>query len=177
MKFRYFVQGVFILVLTVFVSAVYSVPSHASSLSAKKSAAKIAMIRKYFLSHSYNFGPIFYKYHPGPNWYLQHIKNLELTPGQLIIIKKLDAGMIKDTIIGMRNLKMAYAKYKEDSMKADPNIKTIISDIKKVGKAQTYLAYEMVPYHLKSYSLLTPSQKKIFQELRMTKLNAGCLGK
>ncbi|MHB8232180.1 MAG: hypothetical protein ACYDDB_04695 [bacterium] len=177
MKLRYFIQGVFILVLTVIISVVYGVPSYASSLSAKKSAAKIAMIRKYFLSHSYDFGPIFYKYHPGPNWYLQHIKNLKLTPSQLIIVKRLDAGMIKDTIAGMKNLKIAYAKYKKDSMEADPSIKTIIGDIKEIGKAQTYLAYEMIPYHLKSYRLLSSSQKKIFQELRMTKLNAGCLGK
>ncbi|MCL5879383.1 MAG: hypothetical protein M0016_04440 [Deltaproteobacteria bacterium] len=164
-------------VFAVFAGAIFSIPSYASSLSAKKSAAKIAMIRKYFLSHSYNFGPIFYKYHPGPNWYLQHAKSLRLTPSQLITVKKLDAGMIKDTIIGMRNLKAAYAKYKEDSMKVNPNIKTIVNDIKKVGEAQTYLAYEMVPYHLKSYTLLTSAQKKIFNELRMTKLNAGCLGK
>ncbi len=174
---RYLIMTVLIFITIVFASAVYAVPSYASALSAKKSAAKIAMIRKYFLSHTYDFGPIFYKYHPGPNWYLQHIKGLRLTPSQLIIIKKLDAGMIKDTILGIKNLKAAYSNYKKDSMEVAPKIKTIINDIKKIGKAQTYLAYEMVPYHLKSYSILTPSQKKIFKELRMTKLNAGCMAK
>ena len=174
---RYLTMVVLIFITIVFTIGVYAIPSHASTLSAKKSAAKIAMIRKYFLSHSFDFGPIFYKYHPGPNWYLQHAKSLRLTSSQLVIIKKLDAGMIKDTVMGIKNLKLAYSKYKKNSMKVAPKIKTIIDDIKNIGKAQTYLAYEMIPYHLKSYAILTPSQKKIFQELRMTKLNAGCLAK
>ncbi|RZV37217.1 MAG: hypothetical protein EVJ48_09375 [Candidatus Acidulodesulfobacterium acidiphilum] len=175
---RYKTMVVLIFIAIVFTIGIYAIPpSHASTLSAKKSAAKIAMIRKYFLSHSFDFGPIFYKYHPGPNWYLQHAKSLRLNSSQLVIIKKLDAGMIKDTVMGIKNLKLAYSKYKKDSMEVVPKIKTIINDIKNIGKAQTYLAYEMIPYHLKSYAILTPSQKKIFQGLRMAKLNAGCLAK
>ena len=103
---KYLKMLVLIFIAIVFTIGIYAIPpSHASTLSAKKSAAKIAMIRKYFLSHSFDFGPIFYKYHPGPNWYLQHAKSLRLNSSQLVIIKKLDAGMIKDTVMGIKNLK------------------------------------------------------------------------
>ena len=119
----------------------------------------------YFKSHSFDFPKIFSLYHPGPYWILKKKSDFGLTDVQLKQEEALKMGMAKNTIEDETALKQAYATYTADSAKPDPSPAQIVSDIEAVGKAQTSLATEMVDYHLKSYELLTPEQKKIYHDL------------
>ncbi|BDB13863.1 hypothetical protein ANFP_11830 [Acidithiobacillus ferrooxidans] len=69
------------------------------------------------------------------------------------------------TIEDSSALQHAYDKYKKDASTAHPTLAMIKSDIIRVGKAETQLAWEMVPYHLQGYALLNPAQKATYTQL------------
>lgn len=118
--------------------------------------------QKYFRSHSLGFSEIFKRYHPGPYWILHNAKKFDLTKNQIIQEEKLKDGMAVSTITDDKKLQKAYAIYQENAAVAVPNESVIKRDIYNVGKAETHLAWEMVPYHLKGYSILTPEQKRTY---------------
>ena len=122
---------------------------------------------QYFAHYSLNFKPYFYQYHPGPHWDLVNAKKLHLSPAQIKTEKHLVEGMKSDTMRGVRELKAAYRQYKHDASQASPKIKidVIINDVKAVGRAQTFLGYEMVPYHVKGYRILDHSQRLTYKRL------------
>lgn len=62
-------------------------------------------------------------------------------------------------------LKQAYGTCAADAAKPDPAIEQIKRDIEAIGKAQTDLVTEMIDYRMTGYALLTPEQKKIYQNL------------
>ena len=121
--------------------------------------------QKYFRSHSLGFSEIFKRYHPGPYWILHNAKKLDLTKRQIAQEEKLKDGMAISTITDDKKLQKAYAIYKENAAVAEPKASVIKRDIYNVGKAETLLAWEMVPYHLKGYSILTPAQKNTYTML------------
>ena len=121
--------------------------------------------QKYFRAHSLGFSQIFKRYHPGPYWILDNAKEFGLTKGQIAQEEKLKDGMAISTITDDRKLQKAYAIYKRNAAATTPNESIIKRDIYNVGKAETLLAWEMVPYHLKGYSILTPAQKKMYTTL------------
>lgn len=121
--------------------------------------------KMYFKSHSFEFPGIFSSHHPGPYWILQKRDDFNLTDAQVKQEEELKFGMARSTLEDEAALKQAYATYTTDSAKLDPSAEQILLDIEAIGKAQTSLATEMVDYHLKGYALLTPEQKKIYQNL------------
>ncbi len=133
--------------------------SYAADMSGKKGR------EMYFKQHTFNFPEYFYQFHPGPHWDLMNAKQLHLTPRQISAEKRLVRGMKRDTIYGITVLKAAYQRYQGDASQKTPRLSTLVSDVKAVGRAQTYLAYEMMPYHLKGYRLLNNAQKLIYYRL------------
>ena len=119
----------------------------------------------YFRAHNFDFGANFRRYHPGPAWILQHAQQFNLTASQKTGEAMLKMGMISTTMTDTQKLQEAYKRYAQDSSAADPARSTIHADINAVGKAQTTLAFEMVPYHLKGYALLTPAQQTLYHTL------------
>ncbi len=119
----------------------------------------------YFMRHSLGFVNIFFRYHPGPHWDLMHRSALDLTPVQVAEERRLAMGMMHATERGIVALKAAYRNYRQDARQPDPAIGTLIEDVKAVGRAQSYLGYEMIPYHLKGYAILNASQKIRYHKL------------
>ena len=119
----------------------------------------------YLRQHTFNFERYFYQFHPGPHWDLVNAKQLRLTPAQISAEKHLVKGMKRDTIRGITALKVAYQRYRNDARQKTPKLSTLIHDVKAVGRAQAYLGYEMMPYHLKGHRLLNNSQKLIYKRL------------
>lgn len=147
-------------------------------LAARESAPQLSQMtkeqkeqeQKYFRAHSLGFARIFSRYHPGPYWILHHRKEFRLTAGQVQAETRLKLGMARSTIEGNRRLMAAYKVYATDAAAANPSLAKIHSDIEAVGRAQTWLAGEMVPYHLKSYALLMAQQKQIYHRLVLKRL-------
>ena len=72
--------------------------------------------------------------------------------------------MAKSTIAGNTALKQAYEKYATDAAAIAPSLAVIHQDIEAIGKAQTHLAQVMVPYHLKAYAALNPTQQALYRK-------------
>ena len=45
---------------------------------------------------------------------------------------------------GVVAIKQAYRRYRADAGLPDPSVRTLIQDAQSVGRAQTYLGYEMI---------------------------------
>lgn len=129
--------------------------------------------QKYFTAHSLDFSAMFKAYHPGPYWILHHDKEFALTSSQKQAETRLKDGMAKATIADNRELKAAYRKYQADGAKKNPSVATLNADIDAVGRAQTRLAKEMIPYHLKSYHILNTRQRGIYTTLAAQTLRGG----
>jgi len=147
---------------TIALLSVSALPSQAAMMRPSNRMMKTHM---YFMRHSLGFATIFFRYHPGPHWDLMHATALHLTAAQIRKEKRLTVGMMRDTQRGIVSLKAAYQRYRQDAMQADPAIGRLIHDVKAVGRAQAYLGYEMIPYHLKGYAILSPSQKIRYRKL------------
>ena len=78
--------------------------------------------------------------------------------------------MARSTIAGTRRLMAAYKTYATAAAAANSPLGQIQSNIEAVGRAQTGLAWGMVPSHLKSYALLTAQQKQIYHRLVLKRL-------
>ncbi len=128
-------------------------------------AQAMAKPYRYFMRHSFGFIGIFYRYHPGPHWSLMHAQALHLTPAQISEEKMLATGMRSHTMRGIMSLRMAYRRYREAARQPDPSTRTLIRDVREIGRAQAYLGYEMIPFHLKGYRLLDPSQRITYRRL------------
>jgi hypothetical protein len=119
----------------------------------------------YFRTHSLEFPQIFRSHHPGPSWILSHDAQLHLTGPEMMAEKQLMLGMVTSTRSDVAALQTAYAKYQADATLKEPSLQVITTDVDAVGKAQTALGMAMVPFHLKAYAVLTPTQKVTFQTL------------
>ena len=144
-----------------------AVPAYAASRvqTSPMSAVKLKQEVKYFGEHSFDFFSIFKRYHPGPYWILHHAKQLHLTVAQIQQEKPLHVSMAKSTFADNSALRKAYKQYALDASVVQPSLLKIKRDIDAIGKAQTRLAWEMVPYHLKAYSLLNSTQKVLYRKL------------
>jgi hypothetical protein len=140
-------------------------PAHAAMQGRRGTMAKRGM---YFMHHSLGFPFIFFRFHPGPHWDLLHAAALHLTPQQVAEEKHLAMGMMMETGRGVRRLKMAYRNYRKAARAPNPSIRALVGDVMAVGRAQTYLGYVMIPFHLKGYRLLDPAQQAIYQRLAAT---------
>ena len=132
---------------------------------AQMSPSQKEQAQQYFRTHSLGFSSIFTRYHPGPYWILKNKSAFHLTPMQIRREEQLKDEMAMRTIADDRALQHAYAKYAKDASAAYPALATIKEDISLVGKAETRLAGEMIPYHLQSYALLDPAQKVTYTQL------------
>jgi hypothetical protein len=121
--------------------------------------------QQYFRANSLEFTTLFKRYHPGPYWILKNEKAFQLTPVQVRQETGLKDKMAMATIKADRALQQAYKTYALDAKNKNPAIKTLQRDITKVGKAETELAWEMVPYHLQGYQVLNAKQKDIYYKL------------
>ncbi len=119
----------------------------------------------YFMHHSLGFPFIFFRFHPGPHWDLMHTAALHLTPQQVAEEKHLAMGMMMETSRGVRQLKAAYRNYRKAARAPNPSIRALVGDVMAVGRAETYLGYVMIPFHLKGYRVLDPAQQAIYQRL------------
>lgn len=142
-----------------------AVGAAASTQLSKMSVAQKKREQQYFASHSFEFSPIFKRYHPGPYWILEKAKQFQLTREQIKAQEDLKFAMAKNTIAGNTALQKAYKKYAADAIVTEPSLAVIQGDIEVIGKAQTHLARVMVPYHLKAYSALTPVQQALYRKL------------
>ena len=122
-------------------------------------------IHMYFVHHNFGFARNFYQFHPGPHWDLMNASALHLTAEQIKKEKILVIGMMQNTEHGVMALKKAYRKYREEAKRPDPSIKVLTQDVQAVGRAQAYLGYVMIPYHMKGYRLLDPAQQAIYHHL------------
>ncbi|MHB1544655.1 MAG: hypothetical protein ACYCS1_10320 [Gammaproteobacteria bacterium] len=120
---------------------------------------------RYFMRHSFGFPSIFYRYHPGPHWDLKHARALHLTAAQIREEKTMAMSMMHATMKGIMALRVAYRKYREDARRPNPSIKTLVQDVRGIGSAQSYLGYEVIPFHLKGYRLLDSSQRTVYRHL------------
>jgi hypothetical protein len=125
----------------------------------------MAQRKMYFRHHSLGFPFIFFRFHPGPHWDLTHAAALHLTPQQVTEERHLTMGMMIATGRGIRRLKAAYRTYREAARAPNPSIRALVRDVMAVGRAQTYLGYVMIPFHLKGYRLLDPTQQAIYHRL------------
>ncbi len=130
---------------------------------------KMRNLKKFFMLHSLDFAFNFYIFHPGPYWVFQNAKALKLTPAQALKEKILTKEMMNDTKAGIKVLKKAIIEYRTYAMHKNPDIKKLINDVKAVGKAETYLAYEMIPFHINGYRVLNTSQRAIYVKLAAMK--------
>lgn len=121
--------------------------------------------QRYFTEHSFEFSSLFKKYHPGPHWIIAHAQEFQLTEEQRKQQQELNNGMAKETIMANTALKSAYKTYEADAAMEEPSLEVLNNDIEAIGKAQTHLAQVMIPFHLKSYEILNPSQKAIYKKL------------
>lgn len=121
--------------------------------------------QEYFRAHSLGFSSIFKRYHPGPYWILKNKLALHLNASQIQKEEHLKNGMALHTIIDDRTLQHAYKIYSKNAAAMYPSLTAIKYDIQQVGKAETLLAWEMVPYHIQGYALLDSSQKSIYTQL------------
>ncbi len=137
-------------------------PAHAAMHGRPVTRAKRGM---YFMHHSLGFPFIFFVFHPGPHWDLMHAAALHLTPQQVAEEKHLAMGMMMETGRGVRQLKAAYRNYRMAARAPNPSIRALVGDVMAVGRAQTYLGYVMIPFHLKGYRLLDPAQRIIYLRL------------
>lgn len=119
----------------------------------------------YFVAHSFDFPKNFRFQHPGPEWVLQHEKDFNLTSDQTTELKKMSTEMFDDMKRLDARTQDAYAKYEKDAAQRDPTAATLKADIDDIGKEEAALAYTMIPFHLRSYALLTADQKKTFDDL------------
>lgn len=142
-------------------AAAYAAPPPLSQMT----TAQKQQEQKYFTAHSLEFSSMFKAYHPGPYWILHHDQDFALTKSQKQQETKLKNEMAMATIKDNRALKAAYHKYALDGAKPSPTVATIDADIDAVGRAQTRLAKEMVPFHLQSYQLLDAKQRKTYKSL------------
>jgi hypothetical protein len=83
----------------------------------------------------------------------------------MMVEKQLKLGMVTSTRRDVAVLQAAYAKYRADAALKEPSLQVITTDVDAVGKAQTALGMAMVPFHLKAYAELVPTQKITFQTL------------
>ncbi|ACK80764.1 MULTISPECIES: hypothetical protein [Acidithiobacillus] len=132
---------------------------------ARMSPSQKKQAQQYFRTHSLDFSSVFKRYHPGPYWILKNKSAFRLTPRQIQGEVQLKNEMAMRTIEDSSALQHAYDKYKKDASTAHPTLAMIKSDIIRVGKAETQLAWEMVPYHLQGYALLNPAQKATYTQL------------
>lgn len=132
---------------------------------------KLRSMKKFFMSHSLDFRFNFYIFHPGPFWVYKNSKVLKLTPVQALQEKMLANEMMSETKKGIKTLKKAIARYRDYARRTNPSIKKLIDYAKDVGRAETYLGYEMIPFHIKGYRLLSQSQRIIY--LRLAKIKAS----
>ncbi|HEY1857834.1 hypothetical protein [Acidocella sp.] len=124
--------------------------------------------QSYFRTNSLDFPAVFRARHPGPGWLLQHRAALHLTPAQISADQRLVTGMVQAARTSVTALQATYAKYQADAGVTAPALSTITADVEAVGRAETRVGLAMVPYHLKAYALLTPTQKSIYQTLVAT---------
>ena len=162
MKRNILISGLSVALIGLFSSSSFALTAMQLSHMTKEQKMQA---QKYFRSHSLGFSEIFKRYHPGPYWILHNSKKFDLTKKQIAQEEKLKDGMAISTITDDKKLQKAYAIYKENASAAEPNASVIKRDIYNVGKAETLLAWEMVPYHLKGYSILTPAQRKTYTML------------
>lgn len=132
---------------------------------AQSGPATAASWKPYFRAHSLGFPMIFRAHHPGPAWVLGHAKELELTPAQKKIEKKLTMGMVGASKSAVATLKAKYADYAKDAAQLNPSLKRITADIEAVGKAQIGVGTAMIPYHLKAYATLDAKQRAMFRKM------------
>ena len=119
----------------------------------------------YFHAHSFDFPQNFRFAHPGPEWFIQHASDFNFTDKQSEEMKKMAKEMVDDTKkYDVESIK-AHEKYEKDGNEKTVSESQLKSDIDKIGKAEVNLAFTMIPYHLKSYALLTSAQKKTFDDL------------
>ncbi|APZ42624.1 hypothetical protein [Acidihalobacter ferrooxydans] len=128
-------------------------------------ATSMEKMHMYFVHHNFGFARNFYQFHPGPHWDLMHASALHLTAAQIKREKMLTMSMMHDTKQGIAALKSAYRQYREYAKQPNPSIRVLIHDVQAVGRAQAYLGYEMIPYHMKGYRLLDPAQRVIYHRL------------
>ena len=140
-------------------------PAFAAGSSMQSQESQRTETIKYFLAHSLGFAPIFNLHHHSPGWILRRRKQLNLTDQQVAEEKAFKRGMQKDTGADIAVLRQAYKTYSTDAARPNPSIALIKKDISAVGQAETRLGFEMVPYHLKGYQILTPAQKAIYAKL------------
>ncbi|MHB1664311.1 MAG: hypothetical protein ACYCT7_03480 [bacterium] len=157
--------ALFALMSLIFFLSLNTVKSNAMMMS----KVKMMKLMKIFKQHNLGFLPVFYRFHPGPNWVLMHAKALNLNSSQIKQEKMLTMEMMHNTIKGAIMFKKALKQYKMDAMQNNPNISKLISDVKAVGNAETYLGYVMIPFHIKGYRVLYPSQKSLYH--RLAKMN------
>ena len=131
----------------------------------KMSLVEKMQAQHYFKAHSLEFPATFSAHHPGPYWLLKRKSKFNFTDAQLKQEEELKLGMAKSTVDDEAVLQQAYKAYATDSAMLNPSVEQITADIDAVGRAQTSLASEMVVYHLESYALLNPDQKRMYQAL------------
>lgn len=127
---------------------------------------------KYFLAHSLGFAPIFNLYHHSPGWILRRRNQLKLTDQQISEEKAFKLGVQKSTLANIAALRKAYKAYSADAARPNPSIALIKKDIDAVGGDETSLGFEMVPYHVKGYKILTPAQKATYATLEAKFINS-----
>ena len=130
---------------------------------AHMTATQKAAQQDYYRSHA--FGNSYGKYHPGPHWILKYQQQFALTSSQLAREMMLNNRMAVRTIEDNQTLQVAYKQYEQDAAAAHAQPVRIHSDIKAIGLAQSALAWEMIPYHMQAYELLTPSQRATYSKL------------
>ncbi|MHB1201762.1 MAG: hypothetical protein ACYCZC_01290 [Acidithiobacillus sp.] len=160
-------KWMFIMSFGIAVCGFFSAPALALTTEqlAQLSPGQKMQAQKYFQEHSLGFSAIFKRYHPGPYWILKNKQTFHLTTKQIQQETRLKEDMAKNTIADERVLQRAYKNYALYAATAEPAPSILKKDITAVGKAQTRLAWEMVPYHLQGYALLNPAQKKIYTRL------------
>ncbi|MDA8361646.1 MAG: hypothetical protein M0Z44_06605 [Gammaproteobacteria bacterium] len=127
--------------------------------------AAMAKMHRYFVHHSFGFPMNFYRFHPGPHWDLMHASALGLTPTQMQEERRLTMAMMRDTMRGVARLRQAYRRYRVEARLPNPSIRVLVRDVRSVGRAQAYLGYEMIPYHLKGYRVLDAAQRHVYHRL------------
>lgn len=165
MNYRFIVQIGMVLSLTMPMTVEAMSLAH---MSVEQKHAAQAFFRAHALDFSHGYG----LYHPGPYWILRE-PSLKLTVLQQRQETALKLAMARATLKDSLRVKWADKRYDQLSRQANPNLQQLHMALSAAGVARVVLGWEMIPFHVRAYQLLTPIQKVRYKQLVALRVRAA----
>lgn len=103
--------------------------------------------------------------HQGPSWILAREQQFKLAQDQVTSLKALQSGMDERSRSKVAEIKAAFQRFKADSAVKSPDAATLAADLKALSDAQLAQTVSIIDGAIQGYAVLTPAQKKQFDDL------------